>query len=187
MSTIVIALLLLALLLAAVIHYGSATPAVHRVPREKLEYFLSQLFRRGYDGGIAVIRDASRQRFVRVSKYFGSDNAMGLEVSVPTSLCSVDERERLAQWIRDTGVTSRPFESTPVRSAVAYPDNVYTHRRATEVNFSIMTAIDCGSDIAVARSTVESIFSNVFAVERGTGYLVELWGVNLRDELVDRP
>jgi hypothetical protein len=187
MYSMVVALVLLALFVAAVNRYGATTPKVHRVARERLQYALSQLLRRGYNGGIAVIRDPRRQRFVRVTKYFPSDGSMGLDVSVPTSLCAENEVQRLSKWVRDRGLQSRPFESTPERPAVAYPDHFYTHRRAVEVNAATMVAVDCGSDVGVAREMVESIFSEVFDIDHSGGYLVELWGINIKDELVDKP
>ena len=166
--------------------WGSTHPYVHRIAAGRLTEFITNVYRRGYQGGLAVVRDRGKHRFVRLNKYILEDGRLGLNLYLPTSLWTPEEHQRLQSMISDRGLRVGSTHLREPESLVPFPVHWYNHQRAMETNFSPMEVIDCGADVPLCSRLVEDIFSVVLDRPTESGYLFEMWGVSLHNELIDR-
>ena len=108
-----LALLTLVVVVLGLFSLGSwaSKPAVHRVAAGGLGEFVTNLYRRGYAGGVAVVRDRNKRRFVRLNKYILANGHLGLNLYLPTSMWTTEENQRLKDLVskRDLQFGSEHF------------------------------------------------------------------------------
>ena len=176
---------LIVLFLLGALRYGAGIPKAHRIPESELERYLNQLLRRGYNGGLAIIRPKHGKQFVRMNKYILPGRQIGLSVCVPCESLSSESRQRLTEITHVENSAWQRADEGLGRTWIDYPIHWWNGRRARRLSNRQMVCLDCGIDVPLAKRLIVDTFEAVFRLPKPDSYIVEFWGMNIHDELID--
>ena len=181
----VVVILLLLLVIGGTLRVGARMPKAHRIPESELERYLNQLLRRGYNGGLAIVRPKQGEQFVRLTKYIRPGRQSGIEFCVPCEWLSSEAKKQLADIAHDEESAWQRADERPGRKWIDYPVHWWNGHWAWRMNSRQMLCFDCSTDLARAKRLIVDTFETVFRLPKPDSYIVEFWGISLHDELID--
>ena len=133
-----------------------------------LKHPISQLLKRGYDGGFLVVKPVFSKRFVQFSKYIVRLGEFGIEMSFPRAPWSADFYELVEEKCKER-------------------DLDYSIEKKDSDNSLEFINVDFKTDTDSAYAVMVEIMTDIFGYPADKKYLALLDNACIEDRLIDSP